>query len=50
MPFFVVPLLAGAVGFGAGFWSGSTAGKVAKVAALSGAGYLVYQHVKGGRA
>ncbi|CAM2985987.1 hypothetical protein [Vibrio neptunius] len=47
MPLAVLfPLLAGGVGFGAGFWSGSAATKLLKLSALAGGTYLVYHVVK----
>jgi len=50
MPLIVLlPLLAGGVGFGAGFWSGSGATKVLKVAALGGGAYVAYRVIKGGK-
>lgn len=50
MPLIVVlPLLAGGLGFGAGFWSGSSATKLLKVAAVGGGCYVAYQVIKGGK-
>ncbi|SHO54475.1 hypothetical protein [Vibrio quintilis] len=49
---YLVPLMAGAagtLGFGAGFWSGSNATKLLKLAALGGGGYLAYKYVKGAK-
>lgn len=47
MPLVVfLPLLAGGVGFGAGFWSGSGATKLLKLGAVAGGTYLVYRMVK----
>ena len=45
----VVPFLAGGLGFGVGFWSGSSATKLLKVAALGGGGYMAYQVIKGSK-
>ncbi|ARC91218.1 hypothetical protein B6A42_02355 [Vibrio coralliilyticus] len=42
-----LPLAAGGVGFGAGFWSGSGATKLLKLGALAGGGYLAYRAIKG---
>lgn len=44
-----IPLVAGGVGFGAGFWSGSGATKLLKVAAVSGGCYVAYRVIKGGK-
>ncbi len=50
MPLIVVlPLLAGGLGFGAGFWSGSSATKLLKVAAVGGGCYVTYRVIKGGK-
>ncbi|CAH7044353.1 hypothetical protein AB6C94_00815 [Vibrio splendidus] len=50
MPLIVVlPLLAGGLGFGAGFWSGSSATKLLKVAAVGGGCYVAYRVIKGGK-
>lgn len=50
MPLFVfLPLLAGGVGFGAGFWTGSGTTKLLKVAALGGGCYVAYRVIKGGK-
>ncbi|WP_017191183.1 hypothetical protein [Vibrio harveyi] len=50
MPLIVLlPLLAGGVGFGAGFWSGSGTTKILKAAALGGGAYVAYQVIKGGK-
>lgn len=50
MPLIVVlPLLAGGFGFGAGFWSGSSATKLLKVAAVGGGCYVAYRVIKGGK-
>ncbi|WP_181360047.1 hypothetical protein [Vibrio sp. 10N.286.48.B8] len=50
MPLIVVlPLLAGGLGFGAGFWSGSSATKLLKVAAVGGGCYMAYRVIKGGK-
>lgn len=43
----VLPVLAGAVGFGAGVWTGSTTTKVVKAAALAGGSYIAYKAIKG---
>ncbi|WP_019274620.1 hypothetical protein [Vibrio coralliilyticus] len=42
----LVPLMAGGLGFGAGFWSGSAATKLLKLSAVAGGTYLVYHLVK----
>ncbi|WP_171353907.1 hypothetical protein [Vibrio coralliilyticus] len=44
-----LPLAAGGVGFGAGFWSGSGATKLLKLGALAGGGYLAYRAIKGAK-
>ncbi|MEZ9470447.1 hypothetical protein BCS71_07920 [Vibrio lentus] len=50
MPLIVVlPLLAGGLGFGAGFWSGSSATKLLKVAAVGGGCYVAYRVIKGSK-
>ncbi|WP_175577621.1 hypothetical protein [Photobacterium proteolyticum] len=49
MPVLAIPLLAGAVGFGAGFWTGSTTSKLIKLAAVGGGCYVAYKVVKGGK-
>lgn len=50
MPLIVVlPLLAGGLGFGAGFWSGSSATKLLKLAAVGGGCYVAYRVIKGGK-
>ncbi|WP_435249523.1 hypothetical protein ACMAZD_22325 [Vibrio sp. nBUS_14] len=50
MPLIVVlPLIAGGLGFGAGFWSGSSATKLLKVAAVGGGCYVAYRVIKGGK-
>ncbi|CAK3435169.1 conserved hypothetical protein [Vibrio crassostreae] len=50
MPLIVVlPLLAGGLGFGAGFWSGSGATKLLKIGAIGGGCYVAYQVIKGGK-
>ncbi|CAM3708911.1 hypothetical protein VA7868_02932 [Vibrio aerogenes CECT 7868] len=49
---YLIPLVAGAagtLGFGAGFWSGSGATKMLKLAAIGGGGYLAYKMVKGAK-
>lgn len=47
MPLIVaLPLLAGGLGFGAGFWSGSETTKVLKLAALGGGCYVAYRVIK----
>ncbi|WP_171391169.1 hypothetical protein [Vibrio mediterranei] len=43
----LIPLIAGGVGFGAGFWTGSTTTKVVKAAALAGGSYIAYKAIKG---
>ncbi|MCC4238134.1 hypothetical protein LL266_16720 [Vibrio anguillarum] len=50
MPLIVVlPLLAGGLGFGAGFWSGSGATKLLKIGAVGGGCYVAYRVIKGGK-
>ncbi|MCY9828601.1 hypothetical protein [Vibrio chagasii] len=50
MPLIVVlPLLAGGLGFGAGFWSGSSATKLLKIGAVGGGCYMAYRVIKGGK-
>ncbi|EFP97441.1 hypothetical protein [Vibrio caribbeanicus] len=50
MPLIIaLPLLAGGVGFGTGFWSGSSATKIFKAAALGGGAYMAYRVVKGSK-
>ena len=50
MPLIVaLPLLAGGLGFGTGFWTGSSANKLLKLAALGGGGYIAYQAIKGSK-
>ncbi|MGF1716112.1 hypothetical protein L4D08_14645 [Photobacterium chitinilyticum] len=50
MPLIVVlPLLAGGLGFGAGFWSGSGATKLLKIGAIGGGCYVAYRVIKGGK-
>lgn len=46
MPLLLLPLLAGGVGFGAGFWTGSGATKLIKLAMVGGGCYMAYQAVK----
>lgn len=46
---YFLPMAAGALGFGAGFWSGSGVSKLMKLAALGGGGYIAYQLVKGAK-
>ncbi|WP_202408490.1 hypothetical protein [Vibrio tetraodonis] len=47
MPLIWVALAAGGVGFGGGFFAGSTASKIIKLAALGGGGYIAYKVIKG---
>jgi len=50
MPLIVVlPMLAGGLGFGAGFWSGSGATKLLKIGAIGGGCYVAYRVIKGGK-
>lgn len=49
MPFLLIPLLAGGVGFGVGFFSGSATSRVVTVAAVGGAAYVGYRYFKGGK-
>lgn len=50
MPLIVVlPLLAGGLGFGAGFWSGSSATKLLKIGAVGSGCYMAYRVIKGGK-
>ncbi|MDC5719429.1 hypothetical protein [Vibrio europaeus] len=49
MPLIWVALAAGGVGFGGGFFAGSTASKLLKVAALGGGGYIAYKVIKGAK-
>ncbi|MEZ8167934.1 MULTISPECIES: hypothetical protein [unclassified Vibrio] len=49
MPLVWVALAAGGVGFGGGFFAGSTASKVLKLAALGGGGYIAYKVIKGSK-
>ncbi|WP_180275417.1 hypothetical protein [Vibrio coralliilyticus] len=47
MPLVVlVPLMAGGLGFGVGFWSGSSATKLLKLGAVAGGGYFAYRWIK----
>lgn len=46
MPILAVPFIAGVVGFGAGFFAGDTAGKIAKYAVIGAGGYITYKLVK----
>ncbi|WP_342606960.1 hypothetical protein [Vibrio tritonius] len=45
MPFLFYPLIAGAVGFGAGFFTGSSTNRVLVTAAVVGAGVWAYKNV-----
>ncbi|WP_170961608.1 hypothetical protein [Vibrio genomosp. F6] len=50
MPLIVVlPLLAGGLGFGAGFWSGSGVTKLLKISAIGGGCYVTYRVIKGNK-
>lgn len=49
MPFLLVPLLAGGVGFGVGFFTGSEATKLLKWGVIAGGGYVAYQAYKGAK-
>ncbi|MFT5879571.1 MAG: hypothetical protein ACI86X_000675 [Moritella sp.] len=49
MPFLLIPLLAGGVGFGAGFWTGSSVSKLIKLGAVGGGCYVAYQVYKGAK-
>lgn len=46
---FLLPLLAGGVGFGTGFWTGSNATKLLQIGLLGGGAYLAYNMVKGAK-
>ena len=46
---YAIPFVTGALGFGAGFWSGSGMTKLVKLAALGGGCYLTYELVKGAK-
>lgn len=46
---YLLPLLAGSLGFGAGFWTGSGATKLLKLGAVGGGCYVAYQVVKGAK-
>ncbi|UAB68819.1 hypothetical protein INR79_24335 [Vibrio sp. SCSIO 43132] len=47
MPLIVLlPLAAGGVGFGAGLWTGSGAGKLVKLGVMGGGAYLAYRVAK----
>jgi len=43
---YFLPVAAGALGFGAGFWSGSGVSNLIKLSAIGGGCYLAYQVVK----
>ena len=45
----LLPVLAGGLGFGAGFWSGSGATKLLKLGAVGGGCYVAYQVIKGAK-
>lgn len=50
MPLIVLlPALAGGLGFGAGFWSGSSASKLIKIGVFGGGCYMAYQVFKGAK-
>ena len=46
---FLLPVLAGGLGFGAGFWSGSSATKLLKLGAVGGGCYVAYKVIKGAK-
>ena len=46
---FLLPVLAGGLGFGAGFWSGSSATKLLKLGAVGGGCYMTYKVIKGAK-
>jgi hypothetical protein len=46
---FLLPVLAGGLGFGAGFWSGSGATKLIKLGAVGGGCYVAYKVIKGAK-
>ncbi|MFT7682641.1 MAG: hypothetical protein ACI935_002118 [Moritella dasanensis] len=46
---FLLPVLAGGLGFGAGFWSGSGATKLLKLGAVGGGCYMAYKVIKGAK-
>ncbi|CCN48937.1 conserved hypothetical protein [Vibrio nigripulchritudo MADA3029] len=51
MPLLVLlPVVAGGVGFGAGVWTGSGAGKLVKWGVIGGGAYLAYRVAKEVRA
>lgn len=41
----LVPVIAGGLGFGAGFLTSEATGKAIKLAVVVGAGYLIYKYV-----
>jgi len=48
MPLLLVPLLAGGVGFGAGWFSNSAMSNLVKYAAIGGGLYLAYRYLPKG--
>ena len=46
---FLLPVIAGGLGFGVGFWSGSSATKLLKLGAVGGGCYMAYQAIKGAK-
>jgi len=44
MPLLLIPLLAGGVGFGAGYFTNSAMSNVVKFAAVGGGAYLLYRY------
>ncbi|WP_416308536.1 hypothetical protein [Neptunicella sp. SCSIO 80796] len=47
MPVLLVPAIAAALGFGGGLWASSAVSKLTTLAAIGGAGYLIYINTKG---
>lgn len=45
---YFLPMAAGALGFGTGFWAGSGMTKLIKIGAVGGGCYVAYQIYKGG--
>jgi hypothetical protein len=44
MPLLLIPLLAGGVGFGVGYFTNSATANVVKLAAVGGGAYLLYRY------
>jgi len=49
MPFLLWPLLAGAGGFGVGFFASDGLGKLVKLGLLAGGSYVAYQVYQGSK-